>query len=129
MSSNGIPDDVLTKLNALRGMSPPADFGSAPPLFDFFQFSVYQMIGQRVTRAFDQCVVATYDVMDGIEDGALQVPTEIFAEFRELQGRLNALRYEQRSISEILSGTRHVAQKMLKIIEDLERCIVFDRAS
>ena len=118
-----------SKVSTRSVLKAPADFGGTPPLFDFFEFSVYQMIAQRVTSAFDRCVADTHEIMDGIEDGSLDVPADLFSELGELQSRLNTLRYERRSISEILSGIRHVAQKMLVIVEDLERYIVFDRAS
>ena len=107
----------------------PARFGAAPPMFDFFEFSVYQMLSQRVTRAFDRCVADTYEVMDCIEDGAIDVPTEPLSELRDLQHRLNDLKSSERSLAEILAGTRHVAQAMRRIIDDFERHIAFDRAS
>ena len=112
-----------------RVLDAPSEFGAYPPLFDFFEFSVYQMIGQRITRAFDRCVADTYEVMDCIEDGALDVPSELLMEMRELQARLNQLRFERRSLAETLSGIRVVAQRMMQIIADFERHLVFDRAS
>ncbi|MDD9909523.1 MAG: hypothetical protein OXR62_07500 [Ahrensia sp.] len=110
-------------------LSARAEFGAVPPMFDFFEFSVYQMIGQRVTKAFDRCVSDTYEVMDCIEDGAMDVPSDLFSELRDLQSRLNDLRYQKRSLAEVLSGTQSASQRMLQIIDDFERHIVFDRAS
>lgn len=112
-----------------RTLDAPAEFGSVPPMFDFFEFSVYQMIAQRVTKSFDKCVSDTYEVMDCIEDGAIDVPKELFAELGELQSRLNELRYARRSTYEILSGIRHVCQRMEQIVNDFERFIAFNTAS
>ncbi len=106
----------------------PVEFGSVNAFFDFFEFSAYQMLAQRVTRAFDTLIRETYEIMDAIEDGAIEAPRDLFIELRELQARLEELRRARRSFGETLAATRSVTQRMAEIADDLEKYIAFDRA-
>jgi hypothetical protein len=106
----------------------PVEFGSINAFFDFFEFSAYQMLAQRVTRAFDTTIRETAEIMDAIEDGAIDAPADLFQELRELQGRLEDLRGTKRSFGDSIAATRSVAQRMIIIAEELERHIAFDRA-
>lgn len=105
----------------------PVEFGSVDAFFDFFEFSAYQMLTQRVTRAFDTLIRETYEIMDAIEDGAIEAPQELFAELAELRSRLEALRSSKRSFGDTLAATRSVSQRMAQIADDLESHIAFDR--
>lgn len=130
-------DQALLKLEKLMeragepgdpsALDAPAQFGSVNAFFDFFEFSAYQMLAQRVTRAFDTTIRETYEIMDAIEDGAIEAPQPLFAELRELQARLETLRTSQRRFGETLNATRHVTQSMARIADALEGHIAFDR--
>jgi methyl-accepting chemotaxis protein len=120
MERSGEAGDVAT-------LDAPVEFGAVNAFFDFFEFSAYQTLAQRVTRAFDTTIRETYEIMDAIEDGAIEAPRDLFAELRELQARLEKLRRARRSFSETIAATRHVTQRMAQIAEDLERHIALDR--
>lgn len=105
----------------------PVEFGSINAFFDFFEFSAYQMLAQRVTRAFDTTIRETAEIMDAIEDGAIEAPRELFQELCEMQARLEDLRKTTRTFGDTIAATRSVTQRMIILADELETHIAFDR--
>ena len=112
---------------AVDYLNAPVSFGSVNAFFDFFELAAYRTLAQRVTRAFDTTVRETFEIMDAIEDGAIEAPNDLFLELRDSQSRLETLRRSQRSFGDTIDATRAVTQRLTRIADDLERCIAFDR--